>query len=100
MIGEGLQAVALAASEDAVLAAGYLSGTIYFQRSEDKGRTLTTFTDGETRQAVGPGDPIRPAIVALASGEIMIGVVRDETIVDYLSKDRGEHWEQLPGVVR
>ena len=95
MIGDDLQYMGMTSRANTILAAGYDDGTIYFERSDDKGVTTTTLRNGTTRAAIADGDPQQPAIIACDSGEILVVLAKGETLFTYLSEDGGETWRHV-----
>jgi len=93
MIGRDFQFAAVTELAAIILMAGYDADSVWFEVSNDTGKTVTPFRNGDTRREVGPGNAERPAAVILATGEIMVFAARGSELVSYLSVDAGESWQ-------
>jgi len=98
VIADDLENMAMVQMANIILVAGYAEGSIWFEVSNDNGKTVTPFRNGDTRREIASGDHEVPDVVILHTGEIMVGVVRGEKVTDYLSVDAGESWTAVDQV--
>ena len=95
MIGDTLAHLATCEIHGIVFAAGYLSGAVYCERSDDNGQTNTPFADTTDQSLVGSSDNEQPAIEAVATGELLVSMTDAGSVVTYLSQDFGNSWTQV-----
>ncbi len=92
MLADDLEHAALGEWNGIIYAAGWSGGAVWFEYSEDGGRTKSP-VGGGVRVQVCQADEQQPAIAALVTGEIVAAVDRDGQVATYVSRDQGETWE-------
>ena len=86
---------AISAKHGILYGAGYDDGLVYFEWSDDNGKTKKTLQGGVTRQAISTSDETQPAIVISITGEIIVTVNSGSAIYTYISKDSGHSWDLI-----
>lgn len=95
MLADDLQYACTVQVEAILLAAGYSGGQIYFEWSDDGGRSKQTFADATTRKRIAAGDDEQPAIEILPDSHIHVSLTYDDEVLSYASQDWGETWTYL-----
>ncbi len=93
MLADDLEHAALGEWNGIIYAAGWSGGAVWFEYSEDGGRTKAP-VGGGVRVQVCQADEQQPAIAALVTGEIVAAVDPRWTGRDVREgRDQGETWE-------
>jgi len=93
-LGDGLRFVSAKASwiTGIVHAAGYDEAKVWYQWSDDEGKTLGTFGSGGTVKEVSASDAQQPAIVPMPDGRVLVLVALNNKVRPMVSADGGETW--------
>jgi hypothetical protein len=94
VLADDLEHAAICEWNGIIYAAGWSGEAVWFEYSEDGGRSKAPVGGGD-RVQVCPAGEQQPAIAALVTGEIVAAVDRDGQVATYVSRDQGESWAQV-----
>jgi hypothetical protein len=93
LLAEDLQHAALCAWNGLLYAAGWAEGAVWFEYSEDNGRTAAPLPGGGTRSFICTAEEQQPAIEVLTTAELVVAVDREGQVATYYSTDQGRTWQ-------
>lgn len=92
MLADDLQHAAICEWNGIIYAAGWSGGAVWFEYSEDGGRTVAPLPGGH-RVQVCQAEEQQPALETLVTGELVAAVDRGGQVATYVSRNQGETWE-------
>jgi len=93
LLGDGLTLVNAKADRSGVIhIAGYSEAKMWYQRSDDGGKTLCEFGGGGTVKEIAAADAQQPGVVPIPDGRVLVVVALDNKVRPMVSDDGGETW--------
>ena len=93
MFVQNLRRAAICQWNGIIYAAGWENGSVWFEYSDDRGRTAGEIIQGQTRTRVCDAEEQQPAIEILSTSEIVVAVSQGGEVVTYFSSDQGATWQ-------
>jgi len=93
MFAQDLERAALCQWNGLLYLAGWADGAVWFEYSEDGGRTAAEIPGVGQRAYVCAAEEQQPAIEVLSTSELVIAVEQGGEVVTYYSADQGATWQ-------